>query len=88
MRRNVLTITAASNPADQSCGTIDGEVLPPEMSPAQDTQNMNKAINFVHAEGVRSGRPELCALAIKASLECRALKSHAQLNAHRDTTRF
>jgi hypothetical protein len=75
MRRNVLTITAAGNPADQSCGTIDGEVLPREAQPGPSTRHISKAINALHDYATRSGNPGKRALALSAALELNALKS-------------
>ena len=75
MNRKILTISVAGNPVDASCGTIDGEVLPPAAPPLPSTAHIRKALHALHDLGTRTGRPSLQAQALKASLELRALSS-------------
>jgi hypothetical protein len=75
MKRKILSISAVSNPADQSPGTLEGEILPAELPPVLTSSDISRAINALHDQGTRTGSRQLCALALRAGIQHQALKS-------------
>ena len=88
MNRHIQSNTTISNLADQPRGTLEGEVLPPEAPQLPSGDFIRKVIHVLYDEGMRTGKRHVCALALNAALEQRALRAQLQGASHTNSKDF